>query len=310
MENNCMNNQITQSSQSKPQIDYSRIYSPTKLAMFDQCPKEYEFSYIDPIHSKLKNKLKKLTHNIWFFNTLGKAVHNAITLFYYLPVNERDEKQLKENLKISWLSEAMWNKKPPLGKWGGFKSLDEEREIYGQALLMLKNFLRIAEINPRIKFLPTKDFRKSIEDYNNLITRISDYFDISGKFDLITENQEGSLNIIDFKTGKNEKTDPFQLKFYKLLAELNFKRPIKSADFYFLKTGEKKKIEVNDITGEEIIEILKDKINKIKGTREFTAKPSKLCKYCLFKLYCPEKTEVSKIIEDITDDYYPDDLPF
>lgn len=278
--------------------------------MFRQCPKEYEFSYIDPIYSKLKNKLKNQAHNIWPFYTLGKAVHNAITLFFHLPLAERDEKILKESLTAAWVSEAMWNKKPPLGKWGGFKSLEEEREIYGQALLMLKNFLKIDEIGRQIKFLPTKNFRKSIDDYISLITSVNEDFDISGKFDLITENPDRSINIIDFKTGKNDEADDFQLKFYKILAELKFKLPLKSASFYFLRTGNKREFNVGESTTQEIKNLLIERVYEIKGTKDFQAKPSRLCRYCLFKTFCPKQSEVNDLIKNIKNDEYPDDLPF
>lgn len=100
-------------------VDYSKIYSPSKLDMFAKCPKSYYFYYLDPIYSQMENELKRQPQNIWKFHTLGKAVHNAITLFYHLPLEERTEERLLKNLKETWLSEAQWNKKPPLGKGGG-----------------------------------------------------------------------------------------------------------------------------------------------------------------------------------------------
>ena len=40
----------------------------------------------------------------------------------YLKNENRD---LKDQLKNAWKSEAMPKKLPPLGKWGGFKTLEE-----------------------------------------------------------------------------------------------------------------------------------------------------------------------------------------
>jgi len=37
-----------------------------------------------------------------------------------------------------------------------------------------------------------------------LIVPLNEKFDISGKFDLITENEDETLHIIDFKTGKKK----------------------------------------------------------------------------------------------------------
>lgn len=290
-------------------IDFSKIYSPSRLKMFSQCQKSYYFYYLDPIYSRMKGELKRLPQNIFSFHTLGKAVHNAITLFYHLPPTERTEKQLLENLKEVWRSEVMWNKNPPLGKWGGFKTLEEERDSYRQAILMLKNFFKITELEPEIEYLPTKDFRRSIDDYIDLINPLSEDFDISGKFDLIMKDGD-SLHIVDFKTSKYEDDNDFQLRFYKVLAENKFKKPVRRASFYFLRTGSKKEFDLEKQETKEIKEEILEKVKQIQATKHFETKTNKLCKFCLFKTFCPEKNEVNKIIEEVSEEDYSDDLPF
>lgn len=291
-------------------VDYSKIYSPSKLAMFLKCPKSYHFYYLDPIYSQMKGELKRQPVNIWGFHTLGKAVHNAITLFYHLPASRRTKEGLKEQLRKTWLSEVQWNKKPPLGKWGGFKNLEEEREAYAEALLMLKNFLKIADREPQIEYLPTEDLRRSIEDYLNLTTSLNEDFDISGKFDLIISGQDNSLHVIDFKTSKKEGVDDFQIRFYKVLAEANFKKAVKKASLYFLKKGKIKEFDLEKEETEEIKEEIIGLIEQIKTTKSFEPKPSKLCRFCLFKNFCPEKEKVNQMIKEVKEKDYSDDLPF
>ena len=290
-------------------IDYSKIYSPSKLGMFFQCPKQYHFYYLDPIYSRMKNELKRHPDNIWKFHTLGKAVHNAITLFYHLPTEQRTERSLLEQLKKTWVSEIQWNKKPPLEKWGGFKTIEEERDSYRQAILMLKNFLEIAEIKPKIEYLPTENFRRSIDDYLDLITPLNQNFDISGKFDLIVGDID-SLHIIDFKTGKREDVDDFQLRFYRVLAEAKFKKPVKKASLYFLKKGSIKEFDFEKEKTEEIKKEIIEKIKEIKATKNFETRQNKLCQFCLFKTFCPEREKVNEIIKGVSEEDYPDDLPF
>jgi hypothetical protein len=94
--------------------------------MFDQCPQEYYLSYIDPIFKRMRSKLSKLYQNVWKYQILGKATHDAITLFYHLTLEKRTEANLLLGLRDTWRSEAMPFKKPPLGKWGGFKTEEEE----------------------------------------------------------------------------------------------------------------------------------------------------------------------------------------
>ncbi len=185
-------------------IDYSKIYSPSKLNMFASCPKSYEFYYLDPIYSPMKTDLKKLPQNIYSFFTLGRAIHNAITLFFHSPSKQRTKDSLKEHLKETWRSEVMKRKNPPLGKWGGFATLEEERQSYGEALKMLDNFIEMLEEDFEIEYLPTDDFYHSIKDYQDLITPLSNDFDISGKFDLVAREGD-SLHIVDLKLVKEKK---------------------------------------------------------------------------------------------------------
>lgn len=296
--------------ESQQKIDYSKIYSPSRLSLFEQCPQQYYFYYLDPVKMKMKTKLKQMPENIYPFHTLGKAVHNAITLFYYLPASERTEENLLKKLAESWTSEFRWNKKPPLLKWGGFKTVEEERNVYKEAIEMLRNFLKITEESPTIHYLPTEDFRHSIKDYQSLITSLNDNYDISGKFDLITKDEDDFLHVIDFKTSKKEETNQFQLDFYQLLAELKFNIPVRKTSFYFLKSGKKQSLEVKKKT-EEIKEKVLEKIEKIRKTENFQPKISKLCRYCLFTSFCPVKKETEQLTREFKqEELYSDDLPF
>lgn len=291
-------------------IDFAKIYSVSKLQLFEKCPQAFHFFYLDPVYSKMKAKLRKEPSNIWPFQTLGKAIHDSITLFLHLPKDQRTIVNLKEQLKITWRSEAMVHKLPPLGKWGGFKDLEEEREYYKKALEMLVNFFKTFDKKIVVKFLPTKDLSHSIEDYKKLIKPISREFDISGKFDLVLDLADKNLAVVDFKTGKSEDKNNFQLKFYKLLAELNFNLPVKKASFYFLKTGNIKEFDLTKEEPEKIKFLILDKIEKIKKETEFETRPSKLCTYCLFRTFCPAKKEVAEITKEPIQEDFIEDLPF
>ena len=207
-------------------------------------------------------------------------------------------------LKLGWRSEAMYRKLPPLGRWGGFESLEEERGYYRQALEMLYRFMDLFDFKSRIKYLPTKELFRSIEDYKQLIKALSEDYDVSGKFDLILEGDEG-LEIVDFKTGKREDGDDFQLKFYKLLASLNFKEPVKKASYLFLQSGN---IKEYDLEKEgKIKKLVLDKIGEIEECKEFETRVSKLCAFCMFRNFCPAKKEE---VEKVEEEDFSDDLPF
>jgi len=289
-------------------INFSKIFSPSRISMFDICPKQYHFYYLDPIYSKMKNTLKRKSQHIWPFYTLGKAVHNAITLFYH-DTQTHSLQKLKDSLKEVWQSEVEPRKKPPLLKWGGFATIEEEREAYRQALLMLNNFYG-CQINPEVEYLPTADFSHSIKDYTDLITPLSSDFDISGKFDLVAKEKNGNLHIIDFKTSKKEEANPFQLKFYKVLAESKFGKKVEKASFYFLRTGKKQEFALDKDSLEALREEILKKIELIGKTQNFDPLPGKLCRFCLFRTFCPQKEEVKKFINESEKEDFSDDLPF
>jgi CRISPR/Cas system-associated exonuclease Cas4 (RecB family) len=175
---------------------------------------------------------------------------------------------------------------------------------------MLLNFYKTYDQKQKIKLLPTKDLPKSIEDYKKLIKPISPDFDISGKFDLVLELDDGNLAVVDFKTSKREESDDFQLQFYKLLAELNFKTLVSKAGFYYLRTGNIKKFDLSKKDTEKIKADILDKIKKIKKEKKFETRPSKLCKYCLFRTFCPAKKEVAEFTQDSLLEDFTEDLPF
>lgn len=289
-------------------LDFSKIFSVSKINLFSECPQQYYFSYLDPVYRKLKGKLKREPENIFSFQTLGKAVHDSITLFYHLEPKERTKENLKKLLPETWRSEVFWRKKAPLGKWGGFKTIEAERETYREALELLLNFFQIAESAPPISYLPTKDLRNSIEDYKNLIVPLDEDWQLSGKFDLILEEADG-LHIIDFKTGKSRDTNDFQLRFYKILAEENFKKPVVKTSFYFLRKPEIKDFKI-EVDKKAIQEEIREKIDQIKSCEEFQPRPSKLCQFCLFRSLCPLKKEIAKVMPEDDQEDIPEDLPF
>jgi CRISPR/Cas system-associated exonuclease Cas4 (RecB family) len=290
-------------------IDFVKIYSYSKLKLFDQCPKAYHFTYVDPVYVGMKGKLRREPENIWPFQTVGKAVHDAITLFLHLPEKRKTKRRLKAKLKLTWQSEAMRRKKPPLGKWGGFKSLEQERVFYKEALKMLINFYNIFEVKGEIKFLPTKTLLQSIEDYKKLIKPLNKDYDVSGKFDLVLKGEKG-LEVVDFKTGKSERKDPFQLEFYKLLAEMNFLKKVGKTSFYYLRSGNVEEYEGGDGGIGKIKDKVLGKIEKINEEKKFETRAGKLCAYCLYRNYCPAKKEIAEFIEEPKKEDLLDDLPF
>lgn len=263
-------------------IDFSKIYSFSKLDLFDKCKKHYYFYYLDPEIAPRKKEFIKPRD----YKTKGQAVHGAITLFYHLPTEERTFENLRKCLLKAWFSEDDLSKEPPLGETGGFKSLGHERKVYQDSLILLKNFFELNDTNPSLFLLPMKNIKYSFDDYMDMIQPINNEFSVSGKFDRIDELKNNNLRIIDFKTGKNKRGNS-QLKFYKLLAELNFDTKVDTVSFYYLKDKTIKNFDMSGVDKDEIKNQILEKINVIENTKEFPPEPNILCGHCDFKEICP-----------------------
>jgi len=258
--------------------DFSKVYSFSRLDKFEKCPMDYYFYYLDPEWKGYKKPKD--------YNTKGSAVHGAITLFYHLSPPERTFKNLKDLLYEAWFSETDLKRTPPLGELGGFNSLSHERKIYFDTLKALKNFFNLKDIEPPLFYLPTKDIKHSFSDYESMVQPIHEEFSISGKFDRIDKLSDGTLRIIDFKTSRNHQ-DRFQLDFYRILAELNFKLPVSKVSFYYLTEGQIVDFPVFNNDHQDFKDKILERAMIIKNTQEFTPKTSNLCKYCDFKEICP-----------------------
>lgn len=269
----------------KNDIDFSKIYSFSRLDMFEKCRKQYYFYYLDPeISPRKKEFIKPRDYKI-----KGSAVHNAITLFYHLPFKERKFNKIKNFLYNSWFCEDEPTKAPPLGETAGFKDLEHERKTYRESLLLLKNFFELKDINPDIFYLPTKNIRYSFDDYKEMIKPVDSGFSISGKFDRIDKTESGNLRIIDFKTGKNGNGNTFQLEFYAYLAFLNFNINTDIVSFYNLYSKKIKNFDFTNIDINGVKDKIIEKINIIENNPEdkFFTNPSPLCNHCDFKEICP-----------------------
>lgn len=266
----------------KDNIDFSKVYSFSKLDSFEKCKKQYHFSYLDPETSPKRKEFMKPRD----YKTKGQAVHGALTLFYHLPEKKRTTKELEKFLFEAWYSEKDLTKAPPLAEIGGFKDINHERKTYEHSLILLKNFIKFKDFSPKIFYLPAKNIRYSFDDYKDMIKPISADFSISGKFDRIDVLDNGNLRVIDFKTGKNE-SDSFQLEFYKLLAEINFGKKVDTVSFYYLNSAKVVNYDFSNYSTAKTKNIISEKIRKIQETKDFYPQKGVLCSHCDFQEICP-----------------------
>jgi CRISPR-associated protein Cas4 len=114
-------------------------------------------------------------------------------------------------------------------------------------------------------------------------------FVLKGKIDRVDKLSDGTLEIIDYKTGnpkdKLDWEDKRQLILYQLFLEEFLKVKVNQLSYYYLDNGQKVSFVAKDKDQEKMRQEVIDEINEIKKMN-FTPKPSELCKFCDFNGIC------------------------
>ncbi len=192
--------------------------SHSSISDFLKCPRAY---YLRNVYKNPKtgHKMAIVTPPM----ALGSAVHEVIESLAVLPVEERLNISLVKKLDPVWLKVT--------GKKGGFKNHKEEMEYRERAIQMLINL----QENPG-PILEKAIKIKSRMNLPHFWLNEEDGIILCGKIDWLKYNEnDDSVEIIDFKTGKNEeKEDSLQLPIYLLLATNTQTKVVTGASYWYL----------------------------------------------------------------------------
>jgi len=191
--------------------------SHSTITDFEKCPRLYWLRnvYKDPVVGKKVQIVNP-------YLTLGMAVHDTIEQIRYLPREVRFEKPLTHIFEEVWVNCE--------GEMGGFKNTDEEKDFKTRGYEMVKR----VENNPG----PLKNLSIALKAKGEVVSSmlLTEDIVLCGNVDWVEVLGDGSLHIIDFKTGKNEeKTDSLQLPIYLLLAAaFSPHRPVTKLSYWYL----------------------------------------------------------------------------
>ncbi len=239
--------------------------SPFKLRMFETCPRQYKFTYVDDLAKEYKKPKPYLT--------MGAHVHNALKDFYeQLDLESRTYEELEKILRRRWTE----NRK-------GFSDKDDEAKWGTKALNMLRLFVHRMDVSVDPAML---------EDYYDV--ELDESLKLIGRIDRADELEDGSLHVIDYKTGKFDPEDvsDLQLILYALIVSANQKKPVTKASYLYLQTWDWHTIDVGQDEAEHAVEMVKEQVEKIKQESEFAPQVNKYCKNCDYLSICPAKDQV------------------
>jgi len=198
---------------------YGSIWvSHSSMGDFLRCPRSYYLKnvYKDP---KTGNKLGIASPAL----SLGVAVHEVLEALGNYPAAGRMERDLYADFDVAWSKVS--------GKAGGFLDDAVEKDHFERGKEMIARVIESPGplLSKRIK-LPEDSMLPNffLSEEDNLI--------LCGRVDWIEYLEEDdSLRIIDFKTGKHdEKEGSLQLPIYLLLANELQKRKVSKATYWYL----------------------------------------------------------------------------
>jgi putative RecB family exonuclease len=240
--------------------------SPFSLNMFQQCPRQYKFQYIDHL-GDIYRKARP-------YFTMGDHVHAALKDFLsVVPVSERNLLKLEDLLREKWRR----NRK-------GFNDKEDEKRWGEKALKQLRWFMQNQDISV-IPFMIETTHR--VELTNNIL--------LKGKIDRVDKEADASLHIVDYKTGKMPaETNQLQLHIYALILSKKQDLPVKKASYLYLEVGKFQTIELTAEDLEQATSYVTDAVDRIRQEKEYLATPNVYCWNCDFLEICPSKEEASK----------------
>ncbi len=262
-----------------------KTFSHSQIMSFLNCPYQYKLGHILSIKPKGSGTF-----------SFGTSMHNTMQKFYtrVQELNQVNQGSLfdltvpitKEKIEgqiqvptfdeLIKMYEESW-----IPDW--YESKKQREEYYKKGKEILDVFYTSQKDNWTIPV--------SLEGWFKI--KVGDYV-INGRIDRIDQLSDGSLEIIDYKTGKAKEKlstdDKQQLLLYQIAAETlpeyRHLGPVGKLTFYYVNDNLRTSFEANAEDVEKLKEKLISTIDAIKAG-DFTATPGPfVCKYCEFRNIC------------------------
>jgi len=236
------------------------VYSPSRLSLYESCPKKYWYGYVMGIPGEWKP-----------YFALGSAVHSVIEIVTKKMMGD-EEVSLREALRIL---EGVWQ--PSV-----YESMQLERENWNDAVEMIQTFL-IHQAGKGSTIL-------GVEEWIGLDIEGRK---LRGKVDRI-DMIDGELEVIDYKSSKRKTSRPqlkqdYQMALYWLGVEQAYKRRVKTVGHWYLRMDKEWMVE---ITQKELEEVRKRALHVMESIEQgkFRATPDYFnCRYCDYGELCDDK---------------------
>ncbi len=237
-----------------PNLSYS------KISTYLQCPLKYEFQVVKRMTSRPAGAL-----------TFGSVIHKVLEHLgqeMMKGTSSVSEEQALRLLDQHWESV-------------GYESWEDEESYKARGRAAVKNFFTAFSPEPGSKIDGVEKFVEGVVSDCRLV----------GRVDRIDRLSNGKALCIDYKTG-NKPVDPvgvrtdLQSNLYYILGEQYFGRQFDAFEYWYLETGQRVKVEIDERGRKDAERIVRRTARGI-ASKRFHAKKGVLCSWCDYRYRCP-----------------------
>lgn len=245
-----------------------KTLSPSRAGDFKACPQLFKFRAVD-----------RLPEPVSIYQARGTTAHLALQRLFDHPGHDRTPERLYDLFREAW-TEIRGEEEFE----GLFSSIDEERQWGLDSMDLLANYFSVED--PRT-FDPEGRELDMLEDLDGIVIR--------GILDRMDRDEEGSLMILDYKTGKAPPeryalSAFFALKIYALLIRQRTGETPKEVQLLYLNGPTLYRLPIDDRQLDAMdgqLRALWKAIDRAMETDRYPTRPGRLCDWCSFQDICP-----------------------
>jgi len=238
--------------------------SPTAVSTFRQCRQLYKFLYVDKLGDQYSRPRP--------YFTMGNHVHATLKdLLKLWPPEQRTIQAAEELLRKNWQRYQT-----------GFSGKEDERRWAEKALAQLRAFMENHDLNVQPLMLEKP---LEVEITPGLILR--------GRVDRVDREPDGSLHIIDYKTGNMpSETDWAQLELHALALSRCSPFPVRRLSYLYLGPSVLESADLPVSRLDEVNWELLGIARTIRREMRYRPEPGPRCRDGDFRAICPRGTDV------------------